>query len=341
MRQLLDFQPFPLFSNQHAQTVIASRFRFASEPPSKTRIIALPDGDKLALEVSTPTTWQPKDLTVVLVHGLCSSHRASHMVRLAQTLWQRGIRAVRMNMRGCGSGLGLARQMYHSGRSEDVYVVVNALQQETPESSFALIGFSLGGNQVLKLAGELGKSTPGFLKQVMAVCPPADLGACSRLLSRPSNWLYDQHFVRELKMAATLRQRLFPDLEAVALPRKLTLYGFDQLYTAPQNGFRDAEDYYARCSAAPLVSAASIPCHILFALDDPFIDGTVFDNKKLPSNIEVKHTARGGHVGFFAAPNRASGLHWLDAQLLTWLELSDHLREQSLSYAQTHNVDAN
>jgi uncharacterized protein len=321
MRHLLNFQPFPLLGNSHAQTILGSRLLFAPEPPSKTRVITLSDGDQLALEISTPAPWRASDPTVVLVHGLCSSHRASHMVRLARALWQRGVRAVRMNMRGCGSGHGLARQMYHSGRSDDVLTVLNALQQETPASSFALIGYSLGGNQVLKLAGELGSSAPSFLKQVMAVCPPADLGACAKLLSQPANRFYDQHFARQLKEATLERHRLFPDLEAVSLPSQLSLYDFDECYTAPQNGFRDAKDYYERCSAAPLVPEIKLPCQVLFALDDPFIDGTIFDGKPLSSHVTVWHTAKGGHVGFVGAPGQPGGLHWLDWQLLHWLEL--------------------
>jgi predicted alpha/beta-fold hydrolase len=240
---------------------------------------------------------------------------------MAQQLWQRGIRAVRMNMRGCGFGLGLAKGMAHSGRSEDILRVLESLHHETPLSSFALIGISLGGNQALKLTGELGSSTPTFLKQVIAICPPADLSSCAKLLSQPHNHFYDQHFVKGLKQSVLERHRLFPELGPVVLPENLSLYKFDDCYTAPQNEFCDAEDYYAKCSAAPFVPEINIPCQILFAADDPFIDGTVFAKTHLPSNIEIRHTSKGGHVGFLGSPFHKEGLHWLDAQLLAWLEL--------------------
>ena len=159
-----------------------------------------------------------------------------------------------------------------------------------------LLGFSLGGNVMLKFAGELGRRAEALCSQVIAVCPPADLAACSRLLSQPSNRLYERYFMRRLLAAVAERHRLYPDLAPVNLPERLSLYRFDNLYTAPQCGFADADDYYARSSAAPWVpqmpasptpiddyyarsSAAgwmpwvpqiTLPCRILFAgNDDP------------------------------------------------------------------------
>src|SRR4029453_9162833 len=111
---------------------------------------------------------------VVLLHGLCGCHRSAYMRRLAYKLWRCGLRAIRMNLRGCGSGKGLARQPYHSGQSEDVRAVLDELHAETPQSPLQLVGFSLGGNIALKLAGELGNTVAASLQQVIAVCPPAD-----------------------------------------------------------------------------------------------------------------------------------------------------------------------
>jgi hypothetical protein len=243
------------------------------------------------------------------------------MMRLAWKLWRCGVRAVRINLRGCGSGKGLARQPYHSGRSEDVLAVLVDLHQSTPQSPITLIGFSLGGNIALKLAGELAAAAT-YLKQVIAVCPPADLAACSRLLSQPANRVYERHFMRLLRAAVLERQTRFPDLPRVELPQRLSLYAFDNLYTAPRCGFRDADDYYARCSAAPLVPRITIPCRILFAADDPFIDATVFDGQALPANVQVVRTARGGHLGFLGVPGRPGGYRWMDALLLEWLGVS-------------------
>lgn len=319
MPAYLPFRPMPLLANRHVQTIIASQINLCREPPATTTLVKLEDGDRIALEVSCPTGWRPDHPTVVMVHGLCGCHRSPYMIRMARKLWLQGVRAVRMNMRGCGSGRGVARQPYHSGRSADVFAVLAHLYQSTPQSPTTLLGFSLGGNLVLKLAGELQATALQYMQQVIAVCPPADLAACVRLLSQPSNRLYERHFVRLLCAAVADRQRLYPDLPPAQLPRHPSLYSFDDLYTAPQCGFRDANDYYARCSAAPLLPQITVPCRILLADDDPFIEATTFAHTVLPSHMQVTRTARGGHLGFLGSPGRTGGSRWLDAVLLHWI----------------------
>jgi predicted alpha/beta-fold hydrolase len=224
-----------------------------------------------------------------------------------------------MNMRGCGSGDGLARQPYHSGRSHDVLAVLADLRHLAPQSPVTAIGFSLGGNLLLKLAGELQTAAATYLQQAIAVSPPADLAASVRTFSQPCNRVYEWRFIQLLKAAVAARRARFPDLPAIALPKRLSIYEFDHLYTAPLCGFADADDYYARASAAPLVPQIRIPCRILFAADDPFIDTTTFDAMTLPSNVEVYHTIRGGHLGFLGSPGQPGGYRWMDTQLLDWV----------------------
>ena len=314
------FLPFPLLRGPHLQTIAAAKLSlWHREPPGEVQVVALPDGDRLALVVSTPRSWRPEHPSVLLLHGLCGCHQSSYMMRLAFKLWRHGIRAIRMNMRGCGAGTGLARQPYHSGRSPDVLAVLEALRRQSPQSSVTLLGFSLGGNVMLKFAGELGRQAEALCTRVIAVCPPADLAACSRLLGKPSNWLYERYFMRRLLAAVAERHRLFPDLTPVNLPERLSLYRFDTLYTAPQCGFADADDFYERCSAAPLVPHVTLPCRILFAEDDPVIDATVVDGVALPPNVEVMRTSKGGHLGFLGRPGRPGGYRWMDACLLEWI----------------------
>ena len=313
------FRPLPCLTHPYLQTIVAAKLTWSREPPSTTHLVELSDGDTIALEVSTPRGWQPHDLTAVLLHGLCGCHRSPYMQRLARKLWRSGLRAVRMNLRGCGSGRGLARYPYHSGRSADVLAVLESLLQTTPQSPLTLIGFSLGGNIVLKLAGELSAAVPDNLQRVIAVCPPADLVACSRLLEQPANRFYNRYFTRLLCAEVIDRHSRFPDLPRPELPAELSLYAFDEYYTAPQCGFRDALDYYRQCSAAPLVPYLTIPCHILFAADDPLIDAHVFDGVALPPHVQVIRTRYGGHLGFLGRPGGAAGYRAMDAQLLTWI----------------------
>jgi predicted alpha/beta-fold hydrolase len=315
------FRPLPLLTNPHAQTLIAATLTMSREPPSMTSLVQLLDGDMIALEVSTPQGWRPYDPTVVLLHGLCGCHRSPYMQRLARKLLRHGLRAIRMNLRGCGSGKGLARYPYHSGSSADVLAVLDRLYQDAPASPVTLVGFSLGGNIALKLAGEMSATVPENLQRVIALCPPADLVACAHLLSQPTNRLYNRYFTRLLCADVAYRHARFPDLPPVALPDGLSLYEFDEYYTAPQGGFRDALDYYRQCSAAPLVPRIPVPCHILFAADDPLIDAHVFDGVVLPTNVQVIRTSHGGHLGFLGLPGRTGGYRAMDAQLLAWMSV--------------------
>lgn len=313
------FRPAPFLGNPHLQTIAATQVRLTRPPPSSTLLVRLDDGDQLALEVSTPETWHPGRRTVLLIHGLCGCHGSSYLVRIAKKLYRRGLRAVRMNQRGCGSGRGLARYLYHSGRSEDVLSVVRTLRQTSPESPLSVLGFSLGGNMALKLAGELGAAALEYFDQVIAVCPPANLLGCAYLISRPSSRLYDQFFVRLLRRMVAERHALFPDLGPIDLPAELTLYLFDDVYTAPQSGFRNALDYYTRSSSAPLVPEVRVSCRILFAEDDPFIDAAALDAFRLPSNVQVVRTRGGGHLGFLGMPGSDGGFRWMDSQVLRWI----------------------
>lgn len=328
MRHVLTFCPFPLLSSAHMQTAVAAHLPVA-DLPSQRQFVRLEDGDQIALELSTPPGWQAEHPTVVILHGLCGSHEGANLVRLASKIMAQGGRAVRMNMRGCGSGKGLARQPYHSGRSDDIFAALQTLHAEAPASPMTLVGFSLGGNQVLKLAGELGASVPNYLERVIAVCAPVDLHGCAAMLARPENRFYNRHFVRQLKADVLERQQFFPHLPRFDLPDKLTVYAFDDIYTAPQSGFASADDYYTQTGAAPFVPDITIPCHILFADDDPFIDATAFDGVRLPSNIEVYHTTHGGHLGFLGAPWQPGGFRWMDTQVLRWLGLSEAFLSQS------------
>lgn len=322
MSQELPFDPFPLLRGPHHQAIANSFFNFFFEPASDQALVRLPDGDQLSLEITTPRGWKPTDLTVVLVHGLCGSHKSANLVRMARRLEPLGIRAVRFNMRGCGSGRGLARHIYHSGRSEDVFEAIKALKKKHPESPIVLIGFSLGGNLVLKMAGELERLAKPFIQRVIAVSPPVDLYSSILMLGDPANGIYERYFYRMLRADVHYLHKKFKDLPPVQLPRNLKLYEFDQLYTAPTCGFLSANDYYHRCSSAQFVPSIQVPCTILFAEDDPIVSCHSLDGIDVPPHIEIYKTKKGGHMGYMGDPRDARGLHWLDSVLIDWISNS-------------------
>ena len=319
MSQFLDFKPFPFLTEPHAQSVVAAIPTFNRCPPSVTRIVPLPDGDKLACEVSTPSSWRTGMLTVFTIHGLCGSHRSTYQVRLANKLFREGVRVVRINLRGCGSGRGLARLPYHAGCSDDVLTVLRTFHADTAEHHFKLVGYSLGGNVALRLAGELGPEGPQLLDQVISVCPPINLFTSSRLMSEPENWLFRYMFMRWLTAEVRTREAYFPHLTKAHVHWSMSFREFDEVYTAPRVGYRNAIDYYNSASSELLIPRIQIDTKIVFSEDDPIIDCNALDHLRLGEHLRVYKTKKGGHVGFYGHPKQEGGIHWLDAHLLDWL----------------------
>ncbi|MBI5274669.1 MAG: alpha/beta fold hydrolase [Chlamydiales bacterium] len=315
------FKPFPLLSGVHLQTVFGSLFNLHPTPPSETKYIKLEDSDKIAVEVTTPKHWKETDPTVVLVHGLCGSDKSFYLIRMANKLYKKDIRAIRVNLRGCGSGKGLSRSIYHCGSSDDVMVVLSYLKETTPASPVSLIGFSLGGNIVLKLAGELGEGAGGYVRQVIAVSPPINLVSSMRLLCNPKNRLYERYFLRHLLDAVYDLQQRFPDLPRVYLPQNLTVFDFDELYVAPRLGYTSAFEYYKECSSIDKIQYIKVPCIILLSEDDPIVDPNDIDTVQLPDNVDVYKTDKGGHMGYIGLPGK--DFRWLDSLLLSWIRFYD------------------
>lgn len=321
MSKELFFKPFPLLSGPHLQTIFGSlsagSFR---KLPAVRKLISLPDGDQLSVEVTTPRDWQATDLTAVMIHGLCGSHQATYLIRMAARLSRLKVRAVRLNLRGCGSGRGLARQFYHGGQSEDVRIVLKALKEESPLSPITLIGFSLGGNIALKLAGELRERGKELLQQVIAVSPPTDLLSSVERFALPENAFYERRFFRQIKKHVCDLHRIFnPDAPPIYVPDRMKMREFDELFTAPRCGFANALDYYVKCSSKFLVLAICIPCKILLSEDDPVVSPTSLDGMKLPDNVQVFKTKKGGHMGYLGHLFYKGGLRFLDHQLMEWV----------------------
>ncbi len=287
--------------------------------PDRRQIVRLPDGDCLVLHNNTPPGWKPGDPLALLIHGLGGSHASPHVRRLAALLLAQRVRVVRMDLRGAGAGVALARNVYHAGRSEDVRAALAEIHHWSPPSPLLLIGLSLGGALALRLAGEAADRPVPGLKRLVAVSPPIDLPRCSALLSLPHNRIYEDNFLRDLLIEARLRQRFFPDLPTLRLPRcRLTMRLFDDLYTAPRSGFADALDYYRKASCATLVPNIQIPTLILTARDDPFIAVEPFEELKVPANVVVRIVNHGGHLGFLGWDGRG-GIRWADRYTVEWV----------------------
>ncbi len=287
-----------------------------SLPGTVLHHVLLPDGDTLVVCENRPN--QTPCGMVLLMHGLGGHADSAYMLRVGAKFLSRGWLVFRMNHRGAGQGKGLAKHLYHSGKSEDVPPVLETLRHQHPDLPLVIIGFSLSGNLLLKYLGETGAENGYHIKHAIAVCPPINLQQCADALSRPRNRLYDVRFSRLLKQVIRDLQNHFPDFPRLHLPFNLTVYEFDQRVTAPLNGFASAEDYYQRCSAAPLLPNIRIPTTILASDDDPFVPAEMFQTMPGPHvHVELHLTRSGGHMGFLSAFKTSFGDHrWMDNALL-------------------------
>jgi len=320
--QLSDFVPRPVFRGGHIQT-LASFFL--------PRRIVLPSPEKRYIEVESGVSvlchchWQPdrqNALTIVVVHGLEGSSDSQYMLGVTAKGLAAGMNVVRMNQRNCGNTDGLSPTLYHSGRSHDVATVSQDLVGRDGIRRFALVGFSMGGNLVLKTAGEWGKDGPGQFTAVAAVCPSLDLAASADALHLPTNRVYELYFIWKLRRRFLAKARLFPEKFDTRRLRGITsLRDFDDKITAYYSGFDGAADYYARAAAANVIDRVVVPTLILHAVNDPFIRITPETRQKILHNPKITfiETADGGHCSFLAQPDGDDG-RWAETQIIQFLQ---------------------
>ncbi len=254
---------------------------------------------------------------IVLLHGLEGSASSGYLVSFAQEALVRGFGVHRLNMRTCGGTENLCETMYHSGLTADTKTVCGRLRDLYPGPLF-VIGFSLGGNVALKLAGELGHTD--LITAVCVISTPIDLAACVRAIDRPSNVLYARRFLARLCGRIRLKSQLTPHLYSTAgLNSVKSIWEFDDLFTAPLFGFGTAANYYATQSARNFLDAIRIPALVIAAQDDPLVPFEIYRHRAFTTNPALNLLApmHGGHLGFLS---RYKPRFWLDQVALNWLE---------------------
>jgi uncharacterized protein len=315
------FVPRRVFRGGHVQT-LASFFlpRSIALPIPEDRLIEVEPGVRLLCHCH----WQPdrqNALTVIIVHGLEGSSDSQYMLGIAAKGLAVGMNVVRMNQRNCGGTDSFSPTLYHSGRSRDVAAVAQNVLDHDRISRFALAGFSMGGNLVLKLAGEWGKNHPPQLAAVAAVCPAVDLAASADALHLPINRIYELYFIWKLRRRLLAKARLFPQkFDTTRLRGIASLRDFDDKITAYYSGFTGAADYYARAAAANVVDRIAVPTFILHAANDPFIRILPQTRQKILSNANITfvETKDGGHCSFLAQPDGNDG-RWAEQQIIRFL----------------------
>lgn len=297
------FEPHAWLRSGHAQTIGA-----AFVP----RTFGLAAGEARLFRVDAETQlkgvchWQGgrrRDLPViVMIHGLEGSSDSNYMRGIADKAFARGFHAVRMNQRNCGGTERLTPTLYNSGLSGDYRAVLMELITEGFERIY-FAGYSMGGNLVAKMAGELGEAAPKELKGVAVVCPAMDLSACADALERRENYLYQRHFVKGLIERFRRKSELFPERytrNGVGPIR--TVREFDDAITAPHFGYKDAEEYYQAAGAKKVIGKVEVPLLLITAQDDPFVPYVSFLEARVEENQRVRFVApeHGGHCGFIS-----------------------------------------
>ncbi len=295
----------------HKQTLVA--YALPSETPEASfRLlkIQLPDGDQLVgryYEGASSTL-------LIFFHGLIGSVDSKYMGRMAKMGLQMGHSVLLMNHRGCGEGEGLAKGPYHSGRGDDVSEVVAFCRKQFSKKQLITVGFSLSANAVLSLVtGIRGEHLPD---QAIAVNGPTDLKASSESLKQGLNRMYDLWFVNGCKKEIRARQEKNFVSKNIQIPKWAYLNDVDELYTAPLAGFKNADDYYAKCSTAPHLGKIKTPTFILMSKDDPFIPWEPYLTARNSSYVHLHLEETGGHMGYLARGSGPFGYtRWMDETL--------------------------
>ena len=320
---LRPYHPIPFLTGAHKQTLAGNYWRrkpLSLVPEAESVVVDPADHSRVLCHCH----WQPASvrsarLTLLLVHGLEGSSDSRYIQGITVRAWAQGCNVIRMNMRNCGGTDTWTPSLYHSALSSDVDAVLRHFAQKYALQRLSMVWYSMGGNLVLKLAGELASDAPEWLLAAVAVSPAADLAPSADALHEPQNRLYEWHFLRNLMRRFRRKASLYPQrYGGVAIGPVHSIRDFDQEITARFSGFQGAEDYYARASAARLVHRIAIPTLVLHADDDPFIRLTPPTAAVMQDNpaIILVGTSHGGHCAFLAAgPDR----HWAEATLLRYL----------------------
>ncbi len=294
------FRPSPWATNPHAQTLFGRALRPEAAPAYRRERLDTPDGDFLDLD------WMPEPEpgapVALLLHGLEGSARRRYVRNLGRELHARGVWPVGLNFRACSGSPNLLPRFYHSGETEDVRWVLEVLRDRFPDRARGAMGFSLGGNILLKLLGEMGEDGGQLVDAAVAMSVPYDLDAGCRLLEEGGmGRFYSWYFLRSLRgKTRSKRELLAPVLDLEAVEAATTLRTFDDAATAPLHGFPGAEEYYRASSSASFLPEIRVPTLLLHSLDDPFLPRSAIPREAMRANpwlVDVV-TETGGHVGF-------------------------------------------
>lgn len=321
------FSPSILLSSSHIQT-IGSHYMPSGDDitPDTEHLVPLEDGDQILLmDNAAAENTHEKDRIILLIHGLGGCYLSRYMIRLNKRFVEQGYRCLRMNLRACGPSWRYATLPPNAGRSDDLRQTLQFIKEKYPSHPITVIGFSMGANILLKMAGEDGFARSGNIDSLIAVSPPTDLKRGVTQLKSTGGKLYSHFFTRMLKKDIYRLQKNVPELRQYNIDHCRELFEIDECFTAPASGFSSADHYYEESSSLHYLENIKIPGLILGAYDDPIIDGSVYRDLKSHPHLKYHFTEKGGHVAFLGAPtlplSRAfSSFRWMDDEILRAVE---------------------
>jgi predicted alpha/beta-fold hydrolase len=319
------FKPAWWLKHAHLQTLYPALLRKTPSPPLRRERLITPDNDFIDID-HCGTGTAP---LIILLHGLTGSWQSSYIKGLQGVLLQQGFRSVTLNFRGCSGEYNRLARCYHSGETEDIHFLYQTLRQREPATPMGVVGFSLGGNVLLKWLGEQGDQLSLFA--AVAVSVPLVLSNCASKLDKGFSKLYRINLLRELKQYILAKQRHLAQIGAQHEADKIKQLGdlstiksfwqYDDRVVAPLHGFKDVHDYYQRSSSRQFLKAITIPTLIIQAYDDPFMTVDALPRAdELSPSIQLEITQSGGHVGFVTGNNPFKPIYWLEQRILAFLK---------------------
>lgn len=315
------FKPKFTLKNRHIQTLYAPLFRKQITPKVEVERFDLNDGDFVECYWYKNKPIDNRSI-VTLFHGLAGSFSSHYIQGVMRTLEEKGFASVLMHFRGCSAKENLLPRSYHSGDTADAKAWINHLTKNYPNSSIHAVGYSIGGNMLLKLLGEEGENTP--LKSAISVSAPMDLDITAKAINKGFSKLYQAYLLKALKLTLIEKYKKF-DMEVLLnmnvedVKKIKTIEEFDERYTAPINGFSSATDYYEKCSAKQYLKSIKIPTLIIHALDDPFMTKEILPKQsdEVSTSVTLELSKYGGHVGFVSGKGCKPN-YWLEERIASY-----------------------
>lgn len=312
------YSPLPFFKSSHFNTVYRTLFHKLEVTYDRKRL-ETNDGDFMDVDFSRTGSQK----LMLIIHGLEGSSKSKYVLALTRIANEEGFDVAAINLRGCSGETNRKLYSYHSGKTDDLAEVLNFVEINESYSSYHVVGYSLGGNLLMKYLGELRSDYPEKLRSAVGISVPCDLKGSSEAIAKFWNLVYMQRFLISLKKKTGIKLEQFPkaELNKKAIMDARDFLDFDNFFTAPVNGFTDANDYWKRNSCKQFLKGIRIPSLLVTAVDDPFLSESCIPVKEAASNDNffLEMTSYGGHVGFNSNFEKGSGF-WLERRIVEFFK---------------------